>query len=299
MSRGIDVQTATTSAGTKPTEIELWSNRRLIHPLSRRLAIAFSRTPITPNVVSALGVVASIGAAIMYSLPVWPASVAGGFVCQFAWHVLDGADGELARRTGRSSPSGEVVDGVCDYLSQAAVYSALALMLSHTIGGWAWALALASGVARAVQANSYESRRRIYQYWGYGGRWIRQTVSSGESAPKGWLGLFARAYLSISDRVARSSPELEAALLARFEQGVDGEKRARLMYRTAQIKVLRIASPLSANARTIAIALSMLADSPLYFFVYEIVGLTALMLWSLHIQARTDAALTRELASET
>src|SRR5207248_612760 len=135
-------------------------------------------------------------------------SVVGGFACQLAWHVLDGADGELARRTGKSSPSGEVVDGVCDYLSQASVYSALALMLSHTLGGWAWALAATSGAARAVQANSYESRRRIYQYWGYGGRWIRQTVSGGDGAPKGWLGFFARAYLSISDRVARSRPEL-------------------------------------------------------------------------------------------
>ncbi len=289
------MQTATGSAGTKPLEIELWSNRRLIHPLSRRLAIAFSRTPITPNMVSALGVVASIAAAVAYSLPVWPASVAGGFACQFAWHVLDGADGELARRTGKSSPSGEVVDGVCDYLSQAAVYSALALMLSHTMGGWAWALAAASGAARAVQANSYESRRRIYQYWGYGGRWIRQTVSNDDGAPRGALGLFARAYLWISDRVAPSRPELEAAMLAHFGRNPEEEKAARLMYRTAQLKVLRIASPLSANARTIAIALSMLAGSPLYFFVYETVGLTALMLWSLHVQARADAALIREL----
>ena len=289
------METATGSAGTKPTEIDLWSNRRLIHPLSRRLAIAFSHTPITPNIVSCLGVVASIAAAVAYSLPIWPISVAGGFACQFAWHVLDGADGELARRTGRSSPSGEVVDGVCDYLSQAAVYSALALMLSHSLGGWAWALAVASGVARAVQANSYESRRRIYQYWGYGGRWIRQTVANGDGAPKGWLGLFARAYLSISDRVARSRPELEEAMLVHFRQGPEAETRARGLYRAAQIKVLRIAVPLSANARTIAIALSMLAGSPLYFFVYEIVGLTLLMLWTLQVQARTDATVIRLL----
>ena len=291
------MQTATGSAGTKPLEIELWSNRRLIHPLSRRLAIAFSHTPITPNMVSVLGVVASIAAAVVYSLPVWPASVAGGFVCQIAWHVLDGADGELARRTGKSSPSGEVVDGVCDYLSQAAVYSALALMLSHAIGGWAWALAAVSGAARAVQANSYESRRRIYQYWGYGGRWIRQTVANDAGGPKGVLGLFARAYLYISDHVASSNPELEAAMLARFGQGAEAEQGARLTYRAAQIGALRTAMPLSANARTIAIGLSMLAGSPVYFFVYEAVGLTALMVWSLQVQARTDAALIRDLTA--
>ena len=290
------METATKPAGTKPVEIELWSNLHLIHPLSRRLAIAFSRTPVvTPNMVSVMGVVASAFAAAAYSLLTWPVSVAVGFACQVLWHVFDGADGELARRTGRSSPSGEVVDGICDYLSQFAVYTTFAVMLSHTLGGWAWALAVASGGGRAVQANSYESRRRIYQYWGYGGRWIRQTVKNDEAAPKGLLGALARAYLSISDRVARSRPELEAAMQAHFAQGPEEEARTRALYREAQIKVIRASMPLSANARTIAIGLSMLAGSPLYFFVYEALGLTLLMLWTLRVQARTDAGLLRLL----
>jgi phosphatidylglycerophosphate synthase len=32
------------------------------------------------------------------------------------WHVLDGADGDLARMTGRASPQGELFDGICDYV---------------------------------------------------------------------------------------------------------------------------------------------------------------------------------------
>ena len=283
------MQTATGSG--KPKEIELWTNRRLIHPVSRALAVLFSRTPVTPNAVSCMGVLASAGAAWAYSQPVWPLSVIGGLAFQYAWHVFDGADGELARRTGRSSPSGEVVDGVCDYLAQAVLYCALAMLLSRVIGGWAWALAVLSGICRAVQANSYESRRRIYQYWGYGGNWIRQTMSSDAQAPRGVLSLFARAYLAISDFVARPRPELEAALAARFRQGPEEEARTRALYRQVQVAAIRPAVPLSANARSLAIALSMLAGSPLYFFLYEIVGLTLLMFWTLRVQAGCDAKL--------
>jgi len=239
-----------------------------------------------------------VAAAAAYSLLAWPVSVIAGLACQYAWHVLDGADGRLARLTGRSSPSGEVVDGLCDYLSQLAVYSALAFMLSESIGGWAWGLALMSGIARAVQANSYESRRRIYQYWVYGGSWLRQTLEKGDARPKGWLSVLARGYLSISDRVARPRPVLEQAMLARFRLGPEEEQAARSLYRDTQIGAIRAAGPLSANARTIAIALSMLAGSPIYFFVYEIVGLSLAMAWSLRVQAIADERLTRLLVGE-
>jgi hypothetical protein len=282
----------------KPREIELWSNRWLIHPLSRRLAIALIPTPVTPNAVSCMGVAASAAAAACdYALP-WPGSVAAGFLCQIGWHVLDGADGELARRTGRSSPSGEVVDGVCDYLSQVVLYGVLALILTSTLHGWAWALALASGAARAAQANSYESRRRIYQFWGYGRGWIKQSLAADAgAAPRGWLAALGRAYLAVSERVTRSRPELEAMLQKRFADGPAAEAQARDLYRSVQVRAIKAAAPLSANARTFAIGLSMLAGTPLYFFIYESVGLSLVLLWSLGVQARADVALREALTS--
>jgi hypothetical protein len=276
----------------KPQEIALWSNRVLIHPLSRRLASALVPTPITPNAVSCMGVVASVAAAASYCALPWPTSVAAGLLCQIGWHVLDGADGELARRTGRSSPSGEVVDGVCDYLSQIVLYTALAWMLAGELHGWAWALALASAAARAIQANSYESRRRTYQYWGHGGGWLRQSLGADAlGAPRGWLAHLGRAYLAVSDRVSPPRPDIEAALLARFSQSAEMQRQTRALYRSLQVRAIKSTVPLSANARTWALALSMLAGTPLYFFVYECLGLTLFLFWSLRTQARADAAL--------
>jgi hypothetical protein len=290
------------AGGGKPPELELWSNRWIVHPLSRRLAILLIPTPLTPNMVSCLGVVAAAGAAYFYGAqnwdgPAWPWSVACGFLCHVGWHVIDGADGELARRTGRSSPTGEVVDGVCDYAGQAVLYLALALLLSRTLGGWAWPLALLSGLSRAVQANSYESRRRTYQYWAYGAGWLRQSMdgAKGQDAPSGLLAALGRAYLAISERVARANGQLERALAAQLAESPAAAERARDLYRQGQAPALRAAQPLSANARTIALGLSMAGGSPLYFFLYEIVGLAFVLVWSLRVQVRADAAVTAAL----
>jgi len=281
----------------KPQDIELWSNRRLIHPLSRRLAAALSRTPVTPNMVSVAGAGAAAVAAAAYAGLAYPWSVAAGFLAHVAWHVLDGADGELARRTGRSSPTGELVDGLCDYVGQAILYAALALVLAPTMGAWAWPLALGSGLARAVQANSYESRRREYKYWGYGGSWIRQTLSDGDAAPRGGLAALGRLYLAVSARVARTSPVLEAALEAGAGGGGEAVSRTRALYRLHQRRAIVAAAPLSANSRTIALGLSMALGSPLYYFAYEIAGLSLVLLWSLRVQRRADAALLAALAA--
>ena len=46
-----------------------------------------------------------------------------------AWHVTDGADGDLARLKGTASPTGELVDGVCDYSGHVFMYFAFAFLL--------------------------------------------------------------------------------------------------------------------------------------------------------------------------
>src|SRR5437588_341436 len=85
----------------RPAEIEEWSNRRLIHPLSRALASLLIPTGVSPNAVSAMGAGWAAAAACAFVLVPWPASALVGFACLLAWHVFDGADGDLARRTGR------------------------------------------------------------------------------------------------------------------------------------------------------------------------------------------------------
>ena len=83
--------------------------------------------------------------------------------------------------SGRASPRGEVVDGMCDYLGHTALYLMLASALDDSIGAIAWVLAVSAGVSRAVQSVFAESSRRTYQWWAYGVPWLQHN----RSAPTG------------------------------------------------------------------------------------------------------------------
>lgn len=290
------------SSSSRPLEIEEPLNRRLIHPLSRALVTLLIPTGISPNAVSALGVVAAAAAAAAYvatpyGLVVWPVGALLGFVLHLGWHVLDGADGDLARRTGRSSPSGEVIDGVCDYLAHFVVYLAFAVLLVPAVGAWAWVLALAAGLSRAVQANHYESARRTYQWWLYDMRWIRQTMAADSPAARerGFKAALARIYLGVSGLVSAEDDEMER--LRDAAMASPHADAARALYASVHRRLVKRASWLGALHETQAIFISMLAGSPIYFFVYELVVLNAVMIWSLASQRRANKALKADLAA--
>ena len=150
------------AARHRPPELEDWLNSRIYHPAARRLALALAPTAVTPNAVSAIGFAAIVAAGLAYLLIPLPLGALIGFLLHASWHVWDGADGDLARLTGKTSPLGEVIDGICDYLGHFCLYGLLAALLDDSIGWVAWPIAILSGCCRAVQANHCESQRRTY-----------------------------------------------------------------------------------------------------------------------------------------
>ena len=101
----------------------------LNRPISTRLSMFLAGLPVSPDVVSVVVLLASLGAALLVAAGL---GVAGGIAVQ-AVSILDGVDGELARLQLRSSPRGAMLDGALDRLADAAI-----------IGGFAiWAASLA------------------------------------------------------------------------------------------------------------------------------------------------------------
>ena len=279
----------------RPTELELWSNRRLIHPLSRALAARLASTWVTPNMVSVAGGAMAVAAAAAYTQGPWPWGALLGLACHGVWHVLDGADGELARRTGRSSPLGEIVDGVCDYAGRTVLYLALAAFGAAQFGAWVWLLAVCAGASRIVQANFYETVRREYRSWVYGTSWIRQSL--GEGAPSrvgGAAGGLGRLFLAVSRRVTPDSATMDAVFGRCTGDGPAGLEAARSACRVQLVPVVRRAAVLSTNAETLAIFLSMLAGSPIYLFAYVAVLLNGAYA-ALYVAQRARLAATAAL----
>ncbi len=269
----------------RPAELELWSNRRLVHPLSRMLAARLASTPVTPNMVSIAGAVMAVVGTAAYTLAPRPWGAFLGLASHYAWHVLDGADGDLARRTGRSSPFGELVDGICDYAGRTVLYLALGAYGAAHFGAWVWGLAVFVGVSRIVQANFYETVRRQYRRWVYGTSWIRQTLSEPAGGARGMAGALGRLFLAVSSRVTPDTAVLDASVERASASAGEGRVSARAVCRAELAPIVRRAAILSTNGETLAIFLSMLAGGPIYLFVYVGVLLNAAYL-GLYAQQR-------------
>ncbi|MFD3456502.1 CDP-alcohol phosphatidyltransferase family protein [Streptomyces sp. NPDC058691] len=105
--------------------VSLYS-RYVNRPAGRVLAAGAYRVGLTPNQVTLVSAVFSLGAVAALALagPSWPLAVAVwlGLVAGFAF---DSADGQLARLLGRGSPAGEWLDHVVDAAKITAVHSAV------------------------------------------------------------------------------------------------------------------------------------------------------------------------------
>ena len=281
----------------KPREIEDVLNRRLFHPLSRRLAGALAPTFVTPNMVSVSGAMLVLAAGAIYSFVGGSGAIVLAFALHMAWHVVDGADGDLARLTGKASPRGEMVDGACDYLSHALIYLFLAIHLADWIGLWAYALGWASGLSRVAQSNHAESQRRTYLWRAYGVPWMQQARATDDAIfrSRGPLTALTRAYLWLAERLSPASPMLDRAA----EQAAhDPAARRRLtrLSRTIYRGPLRLQGLLGANPRTLLLGLSMALGSPLWFFLAETTVLNLLLIVSIGRQRAANRALEARLA---
>lgn len=295
--------TAPQAAGgrLRAPELEDPLNRYLYHPLSARLARLLVPTGVSPNAVSVAGALLVWAAAWAYASLTWPVGALVGFALHMAWHVFDGADGDLARLTGKASPTGELVDGLCDYAANTLLYFVLAAILDDRIGGWAWVLAVAAGVSHAVQTNHAETQRRCYLWWAYGVPWLKHARDAGDevfrkrsgfSSP--FVGL-ARFYLKAASWTTPWSAHVDALI----DQAVSDSARLALirrLVRRSSRRSLAYEKLVGPNPRTIMLGASMLAGSPLWYFLGEVVLLNLILAASIAHHNTLQRRLVERLA---
>ncbi|WP_296678563.1 CDP-alcohol phosphatidyltransferase family protein [Novosphingobium sp.] len=281
----------------RPRELQDALNFHLYHPLAWQLARLLARTPITPNMVSVCGAALVVLAAAAYAQPWYPLGAMLGMALHMSWHVVDGADGDLARLTGRASPIGEMVDGLCDYLSHIVLYFVLGWILTHAGGWWGgwhgWALMVVAGIGHAVQSNHVEVQRRQYQSWVYGTPWLRSShAGEGSATGQSWGGALVSGYLAVASGMTPHALRIDAAVEA--ARGDPARLRAIAdAVRAEAPPLLRLCKILGPNPRAVVLGLSMLAGSPLWYFLYQAVALNVL----LAISVRAHNASAQRIAA--
>ena len=277
----------------RPRELQDPLNHYLYHPLAWQLARRLARTPLTPNMVSVIGGLFVVAAAAVYAQATWWLPALVGMALHLSWHVLDGADGDLARITGKSSPMGELVDGVCDYLSHIILYLVLGWVLQHQVGWTAWLYVVVAGASHVLQANHVEVQRRQYQWWVYGVPWLRNTHNADSETGKGSAGALVSGYLSLASGMTPYALRIDAAIEA-AQTDPAALERIRGAVKAEAPPLLRICKILGPNPRTVILGLSMIAGSPLYYFVYQSTVLNLLLV----ISVKMHNAAARRIAAK-
>lgn len=114
--------------------ISLLINRRISRLCSGPLAAA----GVSPNGATWMAMVIGLLAAGGYVLEWW---AVGGLLLQFS-SIFSGVDGEIARRTGRSSAYGDFFDTMVDRFAEYAGIVAIAYALRGYWDEWAWGIGL-------------------------------------------------------------------------------------------------------------------------------------------------------------
>ena len=159
----------------KPSEVEGVLDRYLIRPCGYLVARYLTPSWISPNALSILALAfgwltawALFGSARLGNPPFY----AGATLLAMGLHsAFDSADGQLARARGVTSEFGRILDGICDYLTFAAIYLAIGLGLetrAETGSGLLIAVAVVAGLSHAMQCAAVEFQRNLFRHYVYG-----------------------------------------------------------------------------------------------------------------------------------
>lgn len=121
-----------------------------IHKFSRKLVQPVVNTPITPNHLTTGRLVFGLAAAVCFSLDDFVWNIVGA-ICFIISMVLDRADGELARLSGKSSRFGAIYDLITDAICNAALFIALGIAaMDSELGLWAIAMGIVAGISISI-----------------------------------------------------------------------------------------------------------------------------------------------------
>jgi phosphatidylglycerophosphate synthase len=289
-------------AVNRPRELQDPLNFYFYHPLAIRLARLLRPTGISPNMVSVMSLLCLVAATLAFTRMTWPANALAGLACMLLWHIFDGADGDLARMTGRASATGELVDGVCDYAGNVIMYFAFAFLADDVWGAWAWILATAAGASHIVQTNHAETQRRLYLWRAYGVPWLRNARAAGDDDVfrrdtwfTRYFGFWAVGYVWLSNRMTPPANPIDLAL-ARAEGDAAATEHIRALVREAYAPTLFLPKLLGANPKTFLIAGAILLGSPVWYFLAMIGPVNLILLVSIVHYRRLAARVAARLS---
>ena len=121
-----------------------------IHKFSRKLVTPLVDTPVTPNHLTTGRLVFGVAAAVCFAFggTSWNVLGALSFIVSM---VLDRADGELARLSGKSSRFGAIYDLITDAICNAAIFIGIGVAaMKGDLGAWGLVMGIVAGLCISI-----------------------------------------------------------------------------------------------------------------------------------------------------
>jgi phosphatidylglycerophosphate synthase len=274
----------------KSVEIEELTDVYFFRPAGLLVARAAQAVGVTPIGLTLIGTIIGVaGGALLYDARLGLLA----FVLLIVHSIVDSADGQLARLTGKVTELGRVLDGLSGYATHAAIFLAIGFGLVHRGAEWSILIWMVlAGMFTAIHAGMYDYHRHVYAAVVAEAR-VPAPAPRNVPPPIGWLFVV---YLTIQRWVIGKHADVETALAARSVAGrVRDEDRAR--YRERFYALVRGWNFLGDNTRFFAIGLlALLHRIDLFFpFVLVIMNVALVVLW--FWQRSADRRFLASLAS--
>jgi phosphatidylglycerophosphate synthase len=114
---------------------EHWAGRLYMRKFSPAATWVFARLGWTPNAVTGAFIACGLAAGVVIAFGGLLTAVVGAVLIQ-GYLLFDCADGELARWSQRTSPTGIYLDGVGHYLAESALLAGLGIRAQGHLAGW-------------------------------------------------------------------------------------------------------------------------------------------------------------------
>lgn len=272
----------------KGLEIEELADVCFFRPAGAMIARSARLLGMTPLQLTVTGtVVGIVGGALLYGERLgWFA-----FSLLILHGIIDSADGQLARMTGKVSELGRVLDSISGHVTHGTIYLAIAAGVMQRGGSSSILIwMLLAGVANAMQAQQYDYHRTAYITIVLEGRLPENDPTKVPS----WVRWLFRGYLMAQRRLIGLHAQVEAVITARSVAGrVAEDDRAK--YRKCFYWLVRGWNLLGDNTRFYAIGVLVWLHRIDLFFAFILVpmnlALIALLLWQRKADRRFLASL--------
>lgn len=292
----------------KSNDTEEWVDVKFTRPVGFWWAQLFKKIGATPNVVTVISMFVGALAGVMFYFSDIGHNVAGVLLLMWA-NLLDSADGQLARMTGKITAWGRILDGFAGDIWFFSIYMALAFRMSgqampwseQTWGLWAFGVFALSGfVCHSKQSQLADYYRTIHLWCLPGSKTeIQESTKLKEEYVKiSWRRNFlwkfsSWGYVDYTRAQESITPECQKLLgYLRKETAIftepDGKetKEFKARLRAESKPLLRYGNILTFNTRALVLYVACLADVPWVYAAFEIVVLSLVFVYLRHRHER-------------